>query len=366
MPSQQELFIGLMSGTSLDGIDAVLVDLGKERPRLIGSFYQPYDHGIAAKLMALQATTANELHEAHLLGNGLAELYASAVCSLLESAQTTPGDIRAIGCHGQTIRHRPDLGYTVQIGNAALLAELTSISVVSDFRSRDVSAGGQGAPLVPAFHDKVLRQANSHRVIVNVGGIANLTNLAPREPTSGFDCGPGNLLMDYWCYQHTGDRYDAEGRWADSGVVLPELLQGMLAHPYFDQTPPKSTGRDTFNPDWLLNRLAGHEDPADVQATLLELTCRSIASSIQRHCGKAQEVFVCGGGARNVALIRRLADLLPESSVRITNDVGVDSDYLEAMAFAWLAQQALSGKPANLPEVTGAKHACILGAIYQR
>lgn len=354
-----------MSGTSLDGIDAVLVDLSGDRPRLIQSCYQPFEQSITAELLALHQTSANELHCAYSLGDQLAQLFAHSVNTLLELAQTRASDIRAIGCHGQTIRHRPELGYTVQIGNAAALVELTAITVVSDFRSRDIAAGGQGAPLVPAFHDAVLRDPKIHRVIVNIGGISNLTNLAPHQPTTGFDCGPGNLLMDSWCHLHTGNRYDNGGAWARTGEVLPGLIEDMLAHPYFDQSPPKSTGRDLFNVDWLNNKLAGDENPADVQATLLELTCQCIARSIGRHCGNAQEVYLCGGGAHNQALLERLAALMKDCSIHTSSQLGLDSDYLEAIAFAWLAQRTLLGKPANLPAVTGAKHPCILGAIYQ-
>lgn len=354
-----------MSGTSLDGIDAALVDLCQERPQLIGACYRPFEQSIASELLALQVPAANELHCVHTLGNRLAELYASTVNELLELTQTPRSYIKAIGCHGQTIRHRPELGYTVQIGNAALLAELTGITVVSDFRSRDIAAGGQGAPLVAAFHDEVLRHREVHRVIVNIGGIANLTNLAPHQRTTGFDCGPGNLLMDAWCFKHTQRRYDESGTWALSGQVLPRLLEDMLAHPYFSHPPPKSTGRDLFNMDWLSNKLSGGENAADVQATLLEFTSQCIAKSIACYCGKAAEVYICGGGAHNQALLSRLATLMPSCSIQISSQLGVDSDNMEAIAFAWLAQRAIQGKPANLPEVTGAKHACILGAIYK-
>jgi anhydro-N-acetylmuramic acid kinase len=283
---------------------------------------------------------------------------------LLAQTGSKPESIKAIGCHGQTIRHRPEHGYTIQIGNAALLAELTGITAVNDFRSRDIAAGGQGAPLVPAFHDKILRHPNRHRVIVNIGGISNLTNLAPGIATTGFDCGPGNLLIDAWCMQHIGTPYDANGDWAATGTVLPELLSKMLAEPFFALPPPKSSGRDLFNMDWLNSLLNKNEAACDVQATLLEMTCVSIADSILEQCGGAQEIYLCGGGAHNLTLRNRLALLLPDCTVQTTSDIGVDSDYLEAIAFAWLAQQTLLGKPANLPRVTGAAHPCILGAIY--
>ncbi len=359
-----ELYAGLMSGTSLDGIDAVLVDLSGSRPSLLSKHYLPFDDALKSELLALHQPGHNELHRTLMAGNRLATLYAAAIEQLLDLAGTGLAQVRAIGCHGQTIRHRPEHGYTLQIGNAALLAELTGITVVSDFRSRDVAAGGQGAPLVPAFHDRLLRHADIHRVIVNIGGIANLTDLPPDGAATGFDCGPGNLLMDAWCMQHTGKAYDENGAWAASGKALPELLARMLAEPFFALAPPKSSGRDLFNMAWLQDRLAGGEAAADVQATLLELTCRTIAQAIELHCGRAKEIYLCGGGAHNQALRSRLAALLPGCAIGTTDDLGVSGDYLEAIAFAWLAQQILHGKTANLPAVTGARHPCILGAIY--
>lgn len=354
-----------MSGTSLDGIDAVLVDLSQSKPLQIAQYYLPFDDTLKSNLLALHLPAHNELHQAQTIGNQLARMYATAVVPLLAQAKSSNTEVQAIGCHGQTIRHRPEHGYSLQIGNAALLVELTGITVVSDFRSRDIAAGGQGAPLVPAFHDQVLRHPDIHRVIVNIGGISNLTDLPPHASASGFDCGPGNLLMDAWCMQHQGKPYDDSGAWAASGKVLPALLEQMLAEPYFTLPPPKSSGRDLFSISWLQNKLQGDEVAANVQATLLELTCRSIALAIQRHCRGATEIYLCGGGARNQTLHSRLAALLPGSSLKTTNALGVDSDYLEAIAFAWLAQQALQGKPANLPQVTGAKHPCLLGAVYR-
>ncbi|HEU0233962.1 MAG TPA: anhydro-N-acetylmuramic acid kinase [Gallionella sp.] len=359
-----ELYVGLMSGTSLDGIDAVLVDLGEAQPRLLAKHYTPFDDSLRNDLLALHQPGHNELHRTQLAGNQLARLYAAAVNTLLNTANSSNTKIKAIGCHGQTIRHRPEHGYTLQIGNAALLAELTGITVVSDFRSRDIAAGGQGAPLVPAFHDKVLRHPGSHRVIVNIGGISNLTNLPPGTATSGFDCGPGNLLMDAWCMQHLGKPYDDSGAWAASGKILPALLEKMLNEPFFALPPPKSSGRDLFNMVWLRGKLQGGELAEDVQATLLELTCRTIAQAIRQYCDGATEIYLCGGGAHNPTLHHRLAALLPGSGVQTTDALGVDGDYLEAIAFAWLAQQTLHGRPASLPPVTGARHPCILGAIY--
>ena len=357
--------MGLMSGTSLDGIDAVLVDLGQTKPLLLAKYYLPFDDALKKDLLALHLPASNELHQTQVIGNQLAKLYAAAVATLLSHAKSPSNEVKAIACHGQTIRHCPEQGYTLQIGNAALLTELTGITVVGDFRSRDIAAGGQGAPLVPAFHDKVLRHPDKHRVIVNIGGISNLTDLPPHRATTGFDCGPGNLLMDTWCARHTGKPYDHNGAWAASGSVLPALLKQMLDEPYFTLPPPKSTGRDLFSTTWLKGKLTGGEKAEDVQATLLELTCQTVAQSIQQYCIGAKEIYLCGGGAHNQTLRNRLAALLTDCSIESTNTLGIDSDYMEAIAFAWIAQQTLHGKPANLPQVTGAKHPCILGAIYR-
>jgi len=353
-----------MSGTSLDGVDAVLVDLSESRPQQLAKHYLPFDAALRTALLGLHLPSHNELHQAQIVGNQLARLYAAAVMPLLSHVRASNKEITAIGCHGQTIRHRPELGYTLQIGNASLLAELTGITVVSDFRSRDIAAGGQGAPLVPAFHDKALRHPDIHRVIVNIGGISNLTNLPPHSATSGFDCGPGNLLMDAWCLQHRATPYDNNGAWAASGGVLPALLEQMLGEPFFALPPPKSSGRDLFNMEWLSGKLRGAERAEDVQATLLELTCQTIAQAIQRHCAGAKEIYLCGGGAHNQTLHNRLAALLSDCGIQKTDALGIDGDFLEAIAFAWLAQQTLRGKPANLPLVTGAGHPCVLGAIH--
>lgn len=353
-----------MSGTSLDGIDAVLVDIGQAKTQQLAQYYLPFGDALKDALLTLHQPSHNEIHQAQIAGNQLAKLYAASVTQLLAATNLTATQIKAIGCHGQTVRHCPEHGYTLQIGNAALLAELTNITVISDFRSRDIAAGGQGAPLVPAFHDKVLRHPNVHRVIVNIGGISNLTNLAPNMATSGFDCGPGNLLMDLWCMQHLGKPYDKNGEWAATGKALPALLNKMLNERFFALAPPKSSGRDLFNHAWLNSQLQGDEKPADVQTTLLELTCQTIAQAILHYCKGVKEVYLCGGGAHNQTLRNRIVALLPNCVVQTTNALSVDGDYLEAIAFAWLAQQNLRGQPANLPLVTGAKHPCILGAIY--
>ena len=353
-----------MSGTSLDGVDAALVDLSQAAPRLVASQYQPYPQSLKDALLALHQPAHNELHQAQLIASQLSREYADAALLLLKKAGVDATQVQAIGCHGQTIRHRPEHGYTIQLNNAALLAELTGIHVVSDFRSRDIAAGGQGAPLVPAFHDKVLRHPNIHRVILNVGGIANVTDLPVGKTTLGFDTGPGNLLMDAWITEHQGKPYDKDGAWAASGKVIPELLQRLLAESFFSTKPPKSTGRDLFNMDWLTQRLSGNETPADVQMTLLALTGDSIADAVSRFCTDAKEIYVCGGGAHNRQLMAHLQLALPHCTIKKSDSLGIDADWMEAIAFAWLAQQAMHLRPGNLPAVTGAQHPCVLGAIY--
>jgi len=352
-----------MSGTSLDGIDVALVDM-TAAPSLVASHFQPYSPDQVKTLLDLHTSGQNELHRAQLTANQLATAYAEATHALLKKAATNPQDVRAIGCHGQTVRHRPEQGYSLQLNNGALLAELSGITVVCDFRSRDIAAGGQGAPLVPAFHDRVLRHPTLHRAILNIGGIANLTDLAPSRATTGFDTGPGNLLMNAWVTKHRGVAYDAHGVWAGSGKVIPALLQTLLAEPYFAAAPPKSTGRDRFNLAWLESHLNGKEPAADVQATLLALTADSVAAAVRRDCAGTEEIFVCGGGAHNAALVTYLRAALPECSIQKTEVLGIAADWMEAVAFAWLAQQALHLHPGNLPAVTGARHPCVLGAIY--
>lgn len=353
-----------MSGTSLDGIDTALVDLSQASPRLVASHYQPYAEPLKEALLALHQVSHNELHQSQLIANRLAREYADATQVLLQKAGVAAGSVQAIGCHGQTVRHRPEHGYSIQLNNAALLAELTGIHVVGDFRSRDIAAGGQGAPLVPAFHDKVFRHATIHRAILNIGGIANLTDLAPNKATAGFDTGPGNLLMDAWIARHLSEPFDKNGAWAASGKVIPALLQKLLTEPYFAASPPKSTGRDLFNLAWLGRYLTGSENIADVQATLLALTGDSIASAVQRFCADATEIYLCGGGAHNEALLAYLQRKLPQLLIQKTEVLGIAADWMEAIAFAWLAQQALHLRPANLPAVTGARHPVVLGAIY--
>lgn len=362
--NRPELYIGIMSGTSLDGIDAALVDLSGEAPALLACHYQAYPPGIKDALLALHHPAPNELHQAQLISNELARAYAGATHALLKKADVKADQVQAIGCHGQTVRHRPEYGYTIQLNNPSLLAELTHIHVVSDFRSRDIAAGGQGAPLVPAFHALVLRHTNIHRAILNIGGIANLTDLPPSGKVTGFDTGPGNLLMDAWIGKHLDLPYDKDGAWASSGKVNPALLARLQAEPFFTMAPPKSTGRDLFNLAWMEMLLHGNESPADVQATLLALTVSSIADAVKRFCPGTKELYLCGGGAHNSALAVRLQQALPRCHIQKTEALGIAADWMEAIAFAWLAQQTLHLKPANLPVVTGAEHPCVLGAIY--
>jgi len=358
------LVAGLMSGTSLDGVDAVLVDFSADLPRTLATFWQPYSDDIRRQTLKLQTAQPDEIHAAALLANDLARCYADAVRQLLADAGIDAARVAAIGCHGQTIRHQPAAGYSVQLNNPALLAELTGISVVADFRSRDIAAGGQGAPLVPAFHASVFGDPQKHRAILNVGGIANLTDLNPGQPVRGFDCGPGNLLLDAWIERHQGQRYDEAGQWASRGQVLPELLRRLLADAFFAADPPKSCGRDEFNLPWLERHLSGGERAEDVQATLLELTAVAATQAIDRWCGNPDELFVCGGGARNQALMARLQHHLPNRRVASTDSLGQPADWVEAVAFAWLAWRTLRGEPGNLAQVTGARGPRVLGAIY--
>ncbi len=359
-----ELYVGLMSGTSLDGIDSTLADLSGGEVRLLHSHYQPFQPQLRENLLALQDQGRDELHRAALAANQLSHALAAATRTLLAQSGISPGKVAAIGCHGQTVRHRPEAGYTVQLVNGALLAELSGIAVVCDFRSRDIAAGGQGAPLVPAFHHKLFQDATRHRVIVNIGGISNVTNLPPSGGVSGFDCGPGNLLLDAWVSENLDKAFDENGAWAAQGAALPTLLEALLRHEFFDRAPPKSTGRETFNLAWVKRALSGTESPVDVQTTLLELTATAITQAIRDYCSGATEVFVCGGGARNQALVHRLRVLLADTRVDTTDALGVDAKWLEALAFAWLARQTLGGLPGNMPGVTGARGPRVLGAIY--
>lgn len=355
-----------MSGTSLDGVDCALADFAGTTPQTVATHFTPFEPGLRAELLALQAKTDDELERAARAANHLVRAYAGAVQEVLRQSGVPAAAVGAIGAHGQTIRHRPETGYTLQLNNPALLAELTGIAVVADFRARDVAAGGQGAPLVPAFHQAVFGAAGQTRVIVNIGGIANLTLLGAGGGVLGFDTGPGNVLMDLWIGRQQGKSHDAGGAWAASGQVQPALLAPWLAEPYFALPPPKSTGRDLFNPGWLARHTAAYA-AADVQATLCELTAVTIVDAIRGQVGDAAiDIFVCGGGAHNATLQARLAALAPQWRWQSTAALGIAPDWVEAVAFAWLAHRHLAGAPGNLASVTGAAGARVLGALYPR
>ena len=370
-----ELYIGLMSGTSLDGVDAALVEFpgtgGVQSLRSLGHVHLPMPGTLRQVLMALNRSGADEIHRAALAGNALMRLYAESVHAVLAKAQAPADRVRALGAHGQTVRHRPTefdgTGYTVQLMNGALLAELTGIDTVCDFRTRDLAAGGQGAPLAPAFHAHFLAEPGQTTAVLNVGGIANLSVISPDGKVVGFDTGPGNALMDLWHARHREGAYDADGQWAASGQVLQPLLAAMRDEPYFHAPPPKSTGRDLFNEEWLARLLGWHAAgaaAADVMATLTELTACSVAQALQHYAPAARALWVCGGGAANGHLMRRLAAHAPGVQVDSTAARGIPVDQVEALAFAWLAHAFVHRTPGNLPRVTGATGPRVLGALY--
>ena len=365
-------YIGLMSGTSLDGVDAVLVDFDSSaRPQVLGHCSAELPAALKSEMLELNSPGSNELHRAALAANALVRVCAQLVSKLLQECSIAPSAVRAIGAHGQTVRHRPQefdgTGYTLQLNNPALLAELCAIAVVADFRSRDVAAGGQGAPLVPPFHQSFFGSPTQTLALLNIGGISNLTLLDPtRTDLIGFDCGPGNALMDAWCVAHTGQPYDNAGQWAAMGHVHAGLLAHMLAEPFFSKPFPKSTGRDLFNQAWLDGHLVAFPGLAaqDVQATLTELTVQACARSLRNLAPACTALVVCGGGARNDFLMARLQAALPGCSVKPSDDYGLPALQVEATAFAWLARQTILGQTGSHPSVTGAKGARILGAIY--
>jgi anhydro-N-acetylmuramic acid kinase len=361
-----ELFIGLMSGTSLDGMDAVLVDFG-EKPqdiKIMGHSYVPYENSLKEVLLRLHSPSPNELEQSLIAGNAVSKKADEATQALLKKTNIISKNIRAIGFHGQTIRHQPNKGFTLQIGNPALLAELSNINVIADFRSRDVAANGQGAPLVPAFHHEIFSHPTTYRAILNIGGIANVTLLNPKSTVSGFDTGPGNILLDHWSKMHHDKTFDENGSWAKEGKLIKSLLDVFFEDAYFEKTTPKSTGRDHFNEAWLNKHLNKSYSIQDVQRTLLELTALSIVKAIYSYHAKIIEIYLCGGGALNSFLVERLKTLLPKINIQLTDVLGIPTQYVEAAAFAWLAKQTLFLKPGNLPEVTGAKGLRILGALY--
>lgn len=370
-------YIGIMSGTSMDGIDAVLAEISDDGQTAVLCHKDvPFEKNLKTTYFDLQAPSDNELHKEALAANHLAQHYHLACTAILQEAKLQPSDISAIGAHGQTIRHQPQthdgIGYTKQSLNPALLAELTGIDVIADFRSRDIAAGGQGAPLVPAFH---AAQFGCHEdlAILNIGGIANLSLIpANREGKMiGFDCGPGNVLMDHWIQQSIGQSFDEDGQWAATGQVIQKLLSSMLDDDYFKKSPPKSTGRDLFNPEWLKHHLTINDcltqKPEDIQATLLALTAQSIAQDLKLHGSKTKQLLICGGGINNQQLIAHLKNAcawIPQENIQSTAAKGVDPQTVEAAAFAWLAWAHQRKQPANLPAVTGAKGLRVLGAHY--
>ncbi|MDM4766439.1 anhydro-N-acetylmuramic acid kinase [Pelomonas sp. SE-A7] len=359
------LYLGLMSGTSLDGVDAVLARFPtQDRIEVLAHCHQPFEAELRAELLALNAAGPNEAHRMALAANAVARCYAAVAGQAMDGITES---VQALGAHGQTIRHQPlafdGCGYSIQLLNGSLLAELTGVDVVCDFRNRDLAAGGQGAPLVPAFHRALFGQAGRDIVALNIGGFSNVSLLGADGSTRGFDCGPGNCLMDLWIAERRGLPYDADGAWAASGQVLSALLQAQLAEPWFALPPPRSTGRDLFSLDWLLGHVNKHAPgakPEDIQATLLELTVETIAP----HVGTPAELLVCGGGALNGRLMQRLQQRLPSTLVLSTAARGLPPMQVEAAAFAWLAKRFVKREPGNLEAVTGARGPRMLGALY--
>jgi anhydro-N-acetylmuramic acid kinase len=369
------LYIGLMSGTSMDGVDGVLVDFASGSLALLAHTHRPFEPAVRASLMALNNRGTDELHRSALAGNAVARAYAGVASDLLKTAGLPRSAVTAIGAHGQTVRHQPGLhdgtGYTIQLLNGALLAELTGVDVVCDFRSRDVAAGGQGAPLVPAFHRAMFAKTDCDVAVLNIGGIANLTLLHADGRTGGHDCGPGNVLLDLWCEQHTGAAFDANGDWGAGGRPIPRLLDTLTEEPFLHQAPPKSTGRDLFHRGWLHAQLERHQPaattwrPQDVQATLNLFTARAACDDLQRWLPAATQLLVCGGGALNAQLLRNISALLPGVEVRPIGQIHpMDPMHVEAAAFAWLARAFIHHTPANCPGVTGAAGSRPLGALY--
>jgi anhydro-N-acetylmuramic acid kinase len=360
-----------MSGTSLDGVDAVVADFAPPQGvcRTLGAAHLPMPVPLRATLIALQSDGPDELVSATRASLKLADLYAKAILEAVEAAGIETADVVAAGVHGQTIRHRPHEAWTIQVNDPARVAEQAGITVVADFRRRDLAAGGQGAPLVPAFHAALFARESVARAVLNLGGIANLTLLVPGAPVRGFDTGPGNVLLDHWHAKHRTGAVDVDGAWAKTGVPDAVLLARLLDEPYFAVRAPKSTGRDLFNAAWLDGALAQHGRPLaanDVQATLVELTARGVSDALEREAPEGNEVLVCGGGARNLALMAALERAIAPRRLASTATLGVATDQVEALAFAWLAREALAGRPGNLPSVTGARGPRVLGAIYPR
>jgi anhydro-N-acetylmuramic acid kinase len=367
------LFVGLMSGTSVDAIDAALLHINDNRFELLATHQHELPASTRQRISAISHAGENEIERLGGLDRELGLLFAAATRALLTKAGQEAGQISAIGSHGQTVRHRPPSGrapdqacFTLQLGDPNTIAEHTGIITVADFRRRDIAAGGEGAPLAPAFHAAALATEDANRAIVNIGGIANASLLEGMELRQGFDTGPGNTLLDHWIERHRGERFDQDGQWASEGVVIPELLEALLAHPYFARSGPRSTGKEQFNLAWLDSCLDGGSqwEVRNVQSTLAELTAASIALGINASGVNTEEVYVCGGGAHNVDLMQRLQRRLANTTVATTKAIGIDPDWVEAATFAWLAQRTLAGLPGNAPQVTGARGPRILGGIF--
>lgn len=363
----RELYIGLLSGTSMDAADAALLDLGELPPRLLAARAVPYPDALRTTLQALARGEGDDIDRTARADRALGRLFAGAVHDLIDEAGVAATEVAAIGSHGQTVRHHPEGAdaYTVQIGDPNTIAHETGITTVADFRRRDLAAGGQGAPLVPAFHAACFCSATEDRAVLNLGGIANLTLLPATGPVSGFDTGPANTLLDGWAARHLGRPVDSGGEWAATGRAVPALLARLRADDYFERSGPKSTGPERFHPDWLAERLAGVDaGPADVQATLVALTATTVADGLRRALPDAARLLVCGGGVHNRSLLAALREALSPLPVGSTAEYGVDPDWVEAAAFAWLARETLAGRPGNIPEVTGAGGPVVLGGIY--
>lgn len=366
-------YIGLMSGTSADAIDAVILEVSPDgRPRrLLGSHQESLPAELRAAIHQFDLPSNDELERMGAASVRLGRLFARAAETVLERTKINRSDIRAIGSHGQTIRHKPDGSepYSLQIGEPAIIVEQTGITTVANFRSRDLAAGGEGAPLVPAFHEAAFRSSTAARAIVNLGGIANATFLPadPAAQVTGFDVGPGNVLLDQWIHKHRRQPFDRDGDWARSGRADPDLVKRLLADPYFSRPPPKSTGREYFHLEWLTAVLGDQCSvaPEDVQASLVRLTAESVANALTQHVPRPQEVYLCGGGSKNTLLVDALAAGLAPVPVRLTDALGFPAQWVEAAAFAWLAHQTLEGRPGNIPSVTGARHPVVLGAVYK-
>lgn len=365
MNKKSSIYVGMMSGTSMDGVDAVAMEVTEEDFKFLGRAEKPYSDFLRGKLLDLCSSGSDEVHKIQYAGNEVAKVYAAVFKELLKTANIALTDVCAIGGHGQTIRHRPDIGSSTQIINGALLAELAECDVIVDFRSRDLAAGGQGAPLVPAFHEACFR-GEVPRAIVNIGGISNITVLPPKnsdQDVIGFDCGPGNVLMDYWVGKCKNQRFDRNGQWARTGKVVDEFLVLLKSEPFLTLEPPKSTGRELFNSKWL-ERKIGEEQAQDIQASLLEYTAETISDAIDRFAPDTEEIYLCGGGSKNTFLLETIKRLNSNRVVETTKALGWDPQDVEAAAFAWLAYRFNKRMPGNLPEVTGARGPRILGALY--